>query len=83
MGSYNSFVLQINFIPIQYKFTVQPNEVDFNHFDLYEKQPIEYILTTQQIIKQEINQYQKELKEKKEGNERDQSKDNDKEKRFK
>ena len=58
LGIHKPFVLQIKLMPIQYKFTVAKQNVEYSHFDVYEKQPIEYILTTQQIIQQERYEYE-------------------------
>ena len=63
LGTQNPFVLQVKIVPIQYKFTVAKQSVKYSHFDVYEKQPFEYILTAQQIIQQERNEYEERLKE--------------------
>ncbi|EDR24045.1 hypothetical protein EDI_140400 [Entamoeba dispar SAW760] len=54
LNSIDPFVLQVNYIPIQYTFTVKPNEVNYNHFEVYEKEPIEFIITLKQIIQQQM-----------------------------
>lgn len=83
LGTSDPFVLQVTFIPIQYTFTVQKKEITYDHFDVYEKQSIEYILTTQQIIQQEIKQLEKEMNQRKEHHEIEMMKETDREKKRK